>query len=400
MRYRIDARHDALVVVDVQNDFCPGGSLAVPDGDSVVPVLNRYAERFDAQGAAVFASRDWHPPRTKHFAAYGGIWPPHCVQGTPGAEFHPALRLPPSAIVVSSGMAEDEDGYSAFDARDEQRRLRVTAGRARDPASLRRGLATDYCVKATALDALRAGLTVVVLQDAVRAVDVTPGVVDLGCGFGWFCRWAREAGAAQVLGLDVSEKMLARARETTSDRAVTYRQADLETLDLPTEAFDLVYSSLTLHYIEKLPALLATVRHALVPGGHLVFSAEHPIYTAPAEALPFRDSVFDTVVSGLVLCSVSDPVRALAEARRVLRPDGELRALEHVRSRHPWRARVQDAIQPAWTWFAGGCHPSHGRGAGRGRRVRHRLRGAARRGNMRRFAARVAARKSTGTMGS
>jgi ubiquinone/menaquinone biosynthesis C-methylase UbiE len=107
-------------------------------------------------------------------------------------------------------------------------------------------------------------------------------VVDLGCGFGWFCRWAREAGAARVLGLDVSEKMLARAKETTADPAVTYRQADLETLDLAAETLDLVYSSLTLHYIEKLPALLATVRRALVPGGHLVFSAEHPIYTAPS----------------------------------------------------------------------------------------------------------------------
>ena len=104
MRYRIDARHDALVVVDVQNDFCPGGSLAVPDGDSVVPVLNRYAERFDAQGAAVFASRDWHPPRTKHFAAYGGNLAPHCVQGTAGAAPHPALVLPARTQVVSKGM--------------------------------------------------------------------------------------------------------------------------------------------------------------------------------------------------------------------------------------------------------------------------------------------------------
>jgi len=122
---------------------------------------------------------------------------------------------------------------------------------------------------------------------------------------------------------------------------------------------------------------------------------------AAAEALPFRDSVFDTVISGLVLCSVSDPVRALAEARRVLRPDGELRALEHVRSGHPWRARVQDAIQPAWTWFAGGCHPNRDTErsveaagfaiASEGRRAE---------GNMRRFAARVAVRKSTGTMGT
>ena len=106
-------------------------------------------------------------------------------------------------------------------------------------------------------------------------------VVDLGCGFGWFCRFAREAGAADVLGLDVSANMLARARETTPDDAVTYRQADLETLDLPTGAFDLAYSSLTLHYLKNLGALFATLHRALVPGGHFVFSAEHPLYTEP-----------------------------------------------------------------------------------------------------------------------
>ncbi|HZU89195.1 MAG TPA: class I SAM-dependent methyltransferase [Stellaceae bacterium] len=106
-------------------------------------------------------------------------------------------------------------------------------------------------------------------------------IVDLGCGFGWFCRWAREQGAAQILGLDVSEKMLARAAAMTSDGAITYRRADLERLDLPAASFDLAYSSLVLHYVENLKDLLATVHRALVPGAHLVFSAEHPIYTAP-----------------------------------------------------------------------------------------------------------------------
>ena len=176
MDYKIDARHDALVVVDVQNDFCPGGSLAVPDGDSVVPVLNRYAERFDARGAAIFASRDWHPSRTKHFAAYGGVWPPHCVQGTTGAALHPALALPARTQVVSKGMDPEEDAYSCFQARAEQGGDFASLLAAREIQRLFvGGLATDYCVKATALDALRAGLTVVVLQDAVRAVDVTPG---------------------------------------------------------------------------------------------------------------------------------------------------------------------------------------------------------------------------------
>jgi ubiquinone/menaquinone biosynthesis C-methylase UbiE len=106
-------------------------------------------------------------------------------------------------------------------------------------------------------------------------------VVDLGCGFGWFCRWAREQGARQVLGLDVSEKMLARAQDANPDSAITYLRADLEQLDLPDASFDLAYSSLTLHYIEDVAGLLATVYRALVPGGHLTFSIEHPIYMAP-----------------------------------------------------------------------------------------------------------------------
>ena len=106
-------------------------------------------------------------------------------------------------------------------------------------------------------------------------------VVDLGCGFGWFCRFAREAGAAEMLGLDVSANMLQRARETTLDTAVTYRQADLETLELPAGSFDVAYSSLTLHYLEHLDRLFATVHRALGPGGRFVFSAEHPLYTEP-----------------------------------------------------------------------------------------------------------------------
>jgi SAM-dependent methyltransferase len=106
-------------------------------------------------------------------------------------------------------------------------------------------------------------------------------VVDLGCGFGWFARWAREAGAASVLGLDLSEKMLARAAADTQDPAIEYRRADLDQLALPHAAFDLAFSSLALHYLARLPALLATVHAALVPGGAFVFSVEHPICTAP-----------------------------------------------------------------------------------------------------------------------
>jgi SAM-dependent methyltransferase len=108
-------------------------------------------------------------------------------------------------------------------------------------------------------------------------------VVDLGCGFGWFCRWAREQGAAGVLGIDVSENMLARARAETTDAAITYLKTDLERVELPERAFDVAYSSLALHYIENLGRLLAIVHSALVPGGRLLFSAEHPIFTAPMQ---------------------------------------------------------------------------------------------------------------------
>ena len=166
----------ALLLVDVQNDFCPGGSLPVADGDKVVPVLNRYASRFQAADRPIFASRDWHPARTTHFKEHGGVWPAHCVQGTRGADFHPDLSLPAEAIVVSKGMGPEEDSYSAFEARDEDGRplAQLLADR-----GVRRlyvgGLATDYCVKHSTLDARRFGFEVVLLGDAIRGVDVEPG---------------------------------------------------------------------------------------------------------------------------------------------------------------------------------------------------------------------------------
>jgi SAM-dependent methyltransferase len=107
-------------------------------------------------------------------------------------------------------------------------------------------------------------------------------VLDLGCGFGWFCRWARQQGAAHVLGIDVSEKMLARSRAATGDPAITYIRADLEHLELQAESFGVVYSSLALHYVENLSGLISQVHRSLVPGGSLVFSVEHPIFTAPS----------------------------------------------------------------------------------------------------------------------
>ena len=169
---------DALLLVDVQNDFCPGGALAVPDGDRIVPIANWYARLFERRGLPVFASRDWHPGETKHFQAGGGPWPPHCVQGTRGAELHPKLSLPVDAVVVSKGMDPEQDSYSAFQAETPAGRLLGEELKARGVERLFvGGLATDYCVRASVLDALQQGLQVFLLEDAVRGIDLQSGDV-------------------------------------------------------------------------------------------------------------------------------------------------------------------------------------------------------------------------------
>jgi nicotinamidase/pyrazinamidase len=166
---------DGLLLVDPQNDFCPGGSLPVADGNAVMPVLNTWAVAAERAGAPIFVSRDWHPATTTHFKDYGGIWPPHCVMGTHGAEFHPDLRLPSGAVVVSKGMGETEDAYSAFQARDDAGLLLATLLQQRQVRHLYvMGLATDYCVKASALDGLTATFQVTVVRDGVRAVNLQP----------------------------------------------------------------------------------------------------------------------------------------------------------------------------------------------------------------------------------
>jgi nicotinamidase/pyrazinamidase len=169
----------ALLIVDVQNDFCPGGALGVRGGDEIIPVLNEYADRFARAGLPVYASRDWHPRQTRHFKEFGGPWPPHCVQNTPGAEFHKDVRLPPDTRVVEKGTDPEDHGYSAFDAKDEQGRPLAESLRASGVRKLYiGGLATDYCVKETTLDAIAKGMDVVVLTDAIRGIDVNPGDVD------------------------------------------------------------------------------------------------------------------------------------------------------------------------------------------------------------------------------
>ena len=168
-------RNNALLIVDVQNDFCPDGKLAVPEGDAIVPMLNKYISIFSRNKWPVFASRDWHPKKTVHFKDFGGQWPEHCIQDTPGANFHPLLRLPADAIILSGGMHPDEDGYSAFQAVD-SRGNEFT--HLLNTFSIKElfvgGLATDYCVKWSVLDALKFGFKVTLLTDAIKGVDLKP----------------------------------------------------------------------------------------------------------------------------------------------------------------------------------------------------------------------------------
>src|SRR5689334_5389258 len=162
---------DAVIVVDVQNDFCPGGALPVARGDEVVPILNQWMTAAGGAGAAVVASRDWHPADHCSFQERGGPWPSHCVQETRGADFHPDLNLPPRARIVSKATAADREAYSAFDGTglaDELKRAgisRVWIG----------GLALDYCVRATALDAVAAGFETHLIAAATRAINARPG---------------------------------------------------------------------------------------------------------------------------------------------------------------------------------------------------------------------------------
>jgi nicotinamidase/pyrazinamidase len=164
-------RQTALIVVDVQNDFCPGGALAVPEGDRVVPILNRYIRSFLKNGMPVYATRDWHPPDHCSFKPQGGTWPVHCVQDTAGSRFHPQLALPKEAAIISKATDLREDAYSGFQGTDLAQRLKSQGIR----KILVGGLATDYCVKSTVLDGLKAGFIVYFLPDASRAVNVNPG---------------------------------------------------------------------------------------------------------------------------------------------------------------------------------------------------------------------------------
>jgi nicotinamidase/pyrazinamidase len=163
-------RGDALLVADVQNDFCSGGTLAVHEGDRIVPEINRWIEGAVQRGVPVFASRDWHPENHISFKARGGPWPSHCVQGTHGAEFYPGLRLPRSVVIINKATRPDKESYSAFGDSDLADHLR----RANAQRLWICGLALDYCVRETTAEARRLGYDVHVIANATRAVNVHP----------------------------------------------------------------------------------------------------------------------------------------------------------------------------------------------------------------------------------
>ncbi|HOJ33273.1 MAG TPA: nicotinamidase [Candidatus Hydrogenedentes bacterium] len=171
---RIDPARDALIVVDVQRDFCPGGALAVREGDEIVPLINQVIPRFEH----LFFTRDWHPADHCSFSPKPQFvdksWPAHCVQGTTGAEFHPLLLLPENAVIISKGVTSDKEAYSGFD----NTPLAELLKKRHIQRLFICGLATDYCVKATALDGLKNGFTVVLFADACRGVDIPPGTVE------------------------------------------------------------------------------------------------------------------------------------------------------------------------------------------------------------------------------
>jgi len=212
-------RRFALLVVDVQRDFCPGGALPAPGGDRIIPAINAYLTEAQELSVPIYASRDWHPAVTTHFKPYGGPWPPHCVQGSAGAEFHPDLELPPGAIVISKGEDPERPGYSAFDGHtaDGQSFLDDLRHRRVDRLYIT-GLTTEYCVKQTALDALRAGLHVIILTDAIAGINVSAGDVDRAqsemahAGADLTIGLARQAPDVVLLGVEWQPRALIRAQ--------------------------------------------------------------------------------------------------------------------------------------------------------------------------------------------
>jgi nicotinamidase/pyrazinamidase len=160
-----------LLLADLQVDFCPGGALGVPGGDEIIQTVNDYVRFFHRRRLPIVATRDWHPPNHCSFQEQGGPWPVHCLQTSRGAQFHPDLIVPPGTTIVSKATDPKKEAYSAFEGTTLEERLRDMSAETLYVS----GLATDYCVKQTVLDACRLGFRVVVLEDAVRGIDATPG---------------------------------------------------------------------------------------------------------------------------------------------------------------------------------------------------------------------------------
>ncbi len=198
---------DALIIADIQNDFLPGGALPVEQGDQIIPALNDYADIFAKAKAKVIASRDWHPPNHISFTDQGGPWPPHCIQNTPGAAFSSALKLPKNALTIFKASDPKKEAYSVFeetglgDSLREQGVKRIFIG----------GLATDYCVVSSVLDARKLGFEVVVLADATRGINVKTGDVDAAF------ETMNEAGAIQVTLEDFLEPETLAIPEATEE---------------------------------------------------------------------------------------------------------------------------------------------------------------------------------------
>jgi nicotinamidase/pyrazinamidase len=160
----------ALIVVDIQRDFCPGGALAVTDGDKIIPAVNELVRAFEEAGLPVFFTRDWHPKNHMSFKDNGGPWPPHCIRNTPGATFHPSLAVPRGAEVIDKGVLQGEEGYSGFEGTDLARKLHnLQVGQIYVA-----GLATDYCVKNTVVDGEVKGFEAYVVSDCVKGVNMKP----------------------------------------------------------------------------------------------------------------------------------------------------------------------------------------------------------------------------------
>lgn len=155
---------EALIVVDMQRDFMPGGALPVPEGDKIIPRCNEYIKEFRKRGALIVATRDWHPPNHISFKERGGPWPKHCVRDTPGAEF--VVELPADAVIISKATEPDKEAYSGFEGTNLAEILRKNGVRRVYVC----GVATEYCVKATALDAVKHGFETYLLRDAVKGI--------------------------------------------------------------------------------------------------------------------------------------------------------------------------------------------------------------------------------------